>query len=440
MPKNKRQFDSSEDVLALDPRAVSAFFFDWEPSTPSYSLVGRTAVIGIDGPLSQRASWWLGYDSIEQTFADALANHAVDSVVLSLDSPGGSVAGLFECVRRMREAAQTAGKPVVAYIDEQACSAAYALACVADEIVTPETGMLGSIGVIATARSYAEANRAEGMQVVVVTSGKQKADLHSDLPITEEAIGRLKDRVNMLASLFFERVTERRNISVESVRALEAGVLYGQQAVDAGLADRVGGYSAALSAASKRAEKRRMEMSMKLLAQILGLADNATESEIATVLQRQREHAHRLCAVTGKTDLAEAVATAAAWKGAAEQTEALAREVGELRGRLETGERTGLIEAARRAGKVTPAMSENAEWNALIAGFSVPQLKVYLSTLPASVSTKVHEQPSLNGSVTGPVATLTHEEKLIAKQMGLSESAVLANKQRLAAERSGTAV
>lgn len=96
-------------------------------ATPQPATV---AIVGIEGPLAQRAIYDLcgyvdGYDAIAARLQIALENPDVGAVVLRIDSPGGDAQGLEEAVRRMRLAVEQSGKPCMVYVDELAASAAY---------------------------------------------------------------------------------------------------------------------------------------------------------------------------------------------------------------------------------------------------------------------------------------------------------------------------
>lgn len=250
-----------DEALALDPawlarvaQGTPLAFWDDEDETAEdsdclpYVLARGVAVYDIDGPLSQRG-WYCfqGYDSIARDLETMLDDPRVRSVVLRINSPGGVVAGLFEGTRRMRAMVEASGKRVTAYADESAYSAAYALACVADEIVLPETGGVGSVGVIGSLYSEAAALAAAGIDVRVLTSGREKADGHPETPISDEAVARTQARVSELAAIFHREVAARRGLTPEAVKALEAGVRYGAAAVASGLADRVGSFEDVLA-------------------------------------------------------------------------------------------------------------------------------------------------------------------------------------------------
>lgn len=236
---------ASSSTLAVRPSALSMFWFFGAGC--DNENVGRSTVVSIVGPLEQRASFWDGYDSILARFKEALAEEATDSVVLKIDSPGGDAAGCFEAVRMMRAAAEKSGKRVVAYVDESAYSAAYALACVASEIYLPPSGGVGSIGVIAACMDRVAQNDMLGLNFEIVYAGDRKADNHPDVPLSAEAIAETQDTVNALAGLFFETVAGSRGISVAAVQELQAACFMGDDGVSFGLADGIMGYDELLS-------------------------------------------------------------------------------------------------------------------------------------------------------------------------------------------------
>lgn len=242
-----RRYDRS-GVLAVDPSAFVMMFADSEPSEASE--IDGVPVVTINGPLEHHAGWWCdNYDAITQRVAKALEGPA-PGIVLRIDSPGGMVSGCMETARTIRAMADTARKTVTVYVDGQATSAAYALACVADNIVLTPTATVGSIGVRSVMLDVTAANEAAGLRVAMVTSGARKADGDPDVPLTADALAATQEVVDTLASLLFEHVAANRPaLTVESVRDLQAGLVIGARAVNLGLADKVGSLSDALAMA-----------------------------------------------------------------------------------------------------------------------------------------------------------------------------------------------
>lgn len=203
-------------------------------------VVEGIGLVYIDGPLDAKPSGWFdNYECILQRFRDIIYADETQCVLLKIDSPGGDANGLDETVRAMIRCKEETGKPVYAYADEGAYSAAFAIACAADEIYLPEPGGLGSVGVISCLVSVSRMNEKMGVDVELVTSGERKADGNPDAPITDEARDHVQRRVDQLAGIYYQLVSEARGMSVKAVKGMQADTYYGQEAVEIGLADGV---------------------------------------------------------------------------------------------------------------------------------------------------------------------------------------------------------
>lgn len=366
------------------------------PRPAPFALAGDVAVVTVEGPLSQRAwSCWMfrgdGYDAIVDRARAAFADPQARGVVLRLDSPGGEVAGCFEAVRALRAMARNAGKPLVAYVDEMACSAAYALACACDEIVAPDTGMVGSIGVIMSVASRAGELAARGVSVAVISSGKAKADGHPALPLADDARARLQADVDTLAGIFAAEVAASRPLSAAEVLALEAQVFIGAAARSAGLVDEVGPLSAAVGRARALAASRPAPPSSLPTG-----ARRATNHRTSTMNEQQLA---ALAAAFGESDPDKIVAAAATLSTRAAAAEAsLARM---------TADHNAALERAQAAEKRAEAMERDAEvaaakvdgqWTPALEGFlgslSVAQLRVWRASAPRAVPAGEKQPPA----------------------------------------------
>lgn len=190
--------------------------------------------------------WRKDYEAVEPSPARA--------VVLKIDSPGGEAAGATWIHRKLRSLRKQYDVPLYAYADEMACSAAYSIASAADELWLPDTGTVGSIGVIATLFDRTAMNEKMGLNIELVTSGEFKADGHADRPITDDIRDRMLARVMNLARIFWRTVAKARGTSTQAVADLQAGVFVGQDAVDVGIADGVASWDKFLRTVSASLE------------------------------------------------------------------------------------------------------------------------------------------------------------------------------------------
>ncbi|MGL9779731.1 MAG: S49 family peptidase, partial [Wolbachia sp.] len=87
------------------------------------------------------------YEKIREEIEEALIDEEVETIILDIDSPGGEVNGLFDLSDFIYEA--RALKKIVAIANDDAYSAAYAIASSAEKVFVSRTSGVGSIGVIA---------------------------------------------------------------------------------------------------------------------------------------------------------------------------------------------------------------------------------------------------------------------------------------------------
>lgn len=190
------------------------------------------AVIPISGVIAQRANavGQLSSDvgtSVEHIRRDlqaAMADDAVQAIVLDVDSPGGSVAGLEDLANEIRAARDR--KPIVAHTDATMASAAYWLACQADRIVATKDAMVGSIGVIASFLDDHRMLANRGLDPVVVKSVPGKGGVQSNGSFGDADRADLQREVDAFHRVFVEAVAAGRRISVEDANKLADGRAY----------------------------------------------------------------------------------------------------------------------------------------------------------------------------------------------------------------------
>ncbi len=210
------------------------------------------AVIPVFGTLVKRAgaveaaSGLTSYGHLEEQIMDAATDPAVRAVLLDIDSPGGEAAGVFDLADLVYEARNL--KPVWAVADEEAFSGAYAIASAAERLIVPRTGGLGSIGVVALHVDRSVRDAMEGFRTTTVYAGAAKNDFNPHETLKDGARQMLQAEVDRVYGLFVDTVARNRGLTAEDVRATEARLYFGEDAVRAGLADEVGNVRSAFAA------------------------------------------------------------------------------------------------------------------------------------------------------------------------------------------------
>ncbi len=210
---------------------------------PPYDLYGSVAVIPCIGAFSQRSNWWswrFNGDRVQFAMTHALQNPAVKSVVLDIDSPGGTVAGSKALADYIFEA-RSYKKKIVGVANELCASAALWIGTACHELVTTATGRIGSLGVIQARLDVTKNNAANGVEWFFFKSGANKTFGHPETPMTDPEKVATQATVNTYFEQFLNGVARNRDVTPEE--ALKewgnAQVWIGQAAVDVGLADRV---------------------------------------------------------------------------------------------------------------------------------------------------------------------------------------------------------
>lgn len=241
------------DGRSLEASQLRQKASDWMDDEPvsaarrQYTIQQRVARIPIDGTLVHKlggVSPWsgmVGYDCLEKVIADALANKEVGAILLDIDSPGGEVAGCFDFARKLRAMTVAGGgeKPIVAFANEMACSAAYAIACACDAVMTTETGIVGSIGVWTMQVDMTKGLSKNGIEVTMIRAGDRKARGGPYETPDDQTFAKLQGWVDDTWRIFAEHVAECRAITADAVRSLEGDWYVGRDALDIGLIDAV---------------------------------------------------------------------------------------------------------------------------------------------------------------------------------------------------------
>jgi len=202
------------------------------------------AIISVVGTLVPRAgfleaeSGLLSYERLKSLVRSADQDEGITSIVLDLHTPGGAVAGCFECAELIHQISLR--RPVVAIANSMACSAGYAIAAAASKIVVTPTSLVGSIGVLCLHTDFSRQIDARGITPTFIFSGAHKADGNSLQPLSDDAKNDIQREVDACMDLFVSSVAKHRpNLTEKAARDTEARTFMGAQAVSVGLADEV---------------------------------------------------------------------------------------------------------------------------------------------------------------------------------------------------------
>lgn len=215
-------------------------------------MVGSVEVIPVQGVISQKVNMMTEFSGgtstelLTQEIQRAVDDKKVSTILLDIDSPGGSVYGVPELADFMMQARQK--KRIVALANPVAASAAYWIAAAASEIVVAPSGQVGSIGVICVHDDVSEAQKMSGVRTTVLRAGKFKAEGNPFEPLDEEGRAAIQASLEAYYDMFVRAVASGRGADPRSVRSGfgQGRMVMAAEAKAQGMADRIGTLDATL--------------------------------------------------------------------------------------------------------------------------------------------------------------------------------------------------
>lgn len=207
---------------------------------------GSVAVIPIYGVLAPRMnlmteiSGGTSYEKIAGQLRAAMADKTIKTIVLDVDSPGGSVSGNAELATEILRA--RAKKPIVGQAQFTMGSAAYQLGAACTEIVAAPSARVGCIGSYTIHNDLSEALKQAGVKRTFLYAGEGKVDGNEAEPLSDSARVRVQAILDSAYGQFVNNVVKGRGqgVTPEMVRKeWKAHVYTAQEAQSMGMVDRI---------------------------------------------------------------------------------------------------------------------------------------------------------------------------------------------------------
>lgn len=181
---------------------------------------GSIGVLNLEGPMFPKANMLTemsGATSLEQFQGQLnamLADDAIDSILLNIDSPGGSSALVAETASMIREGNTI--KPIYGLANTSANSAAYWLLSQCAESYATPSGQVGSLGTYFVHSDDSKQMEMRGLKDTIIKAGKYKAITME--PLTPESEAQLQSFVDETNDGFINSVAQGRNVDPAYVR------------------------------------------------------------------------------------------------------------------------------------------------------------------------------------------------------------------------------
>lgn len=171
--------------------------------------------------------------------AGEMIEAGIKTIVMDFDSGGGEAYGAFETASELRKMCDDAGVTLYAYNDGCMASAAYALGCVADEVISNPFAETGSIGVLIALMNDSKALEQDGYARTFITAGASKVPFDADGSWREGFLEDLQSKVNSLYGDFVSHVSTYTGIDEKTIKDTEAKMFVAEDALSLGLINQV---------------------------------------------------------------------------------------------------------------------------------------------------------------------------------------------------------
>ncbi len=225
-------------------------------NTSSGSGKDKVAVIYANGEITggEGSDNQIGSERISRAIRKARLDDDIKAIVIRVNSPGGSALASDviwrEIVLTKKE------KPVIASFGDVAASGGYYIGCAADSIFVQPNTITGSIGVFGIIPNFQNLMTNKlGISFDGVKTGKYADIMATNRPMTEGERFIIQNELNRIYSGFVSRVADGRKKSKAYIDSIGGGhVWIGTDAVQIGLADKIGSFNDAIASAAKKAK------------------------------------------------------------------------------------------------------------------------------------------------------------------------------------------
>lgn len=213
------------------------------------NIQNGVGILPIHGPIFGKAnlmtqlSGATSMEAFRQDLASMVENPQVKSVLLDIDSPGGTSDMVAEAGAEIFAARDA--KPIYALANGMAGSAAYWLASQATKAYSSPSGSVGSIGAFTVHEDQSVADANAGRKYTFVSAGKYKTEGNPHLPLTQEGREYRQELIDELYGEFVDAVASGRNVSSDDVVANygQGRMVLPKKALEVGMIDDITEYN-----------------------------------------------------------------------------------------------------------------------------------------------------------------------------------------------------
>jgi protease-4 len=231
-PPSQRQLTTTAQVVPNHEWKVSPL----STTTPTILKIAIQGTIG-----TNYLTWRHVKDQLIDSIDGEIKQNQIKAVLLTINSPGGTVEDSDAIYRLISEYKQRLNIPVYAYVEGLCASGGMMIACSADKVFCNQASLLGSVGVIMpTSFNVYDLLNNYGVKTKTITSGKCKDEMNPFREWKEDEGAKFQNIADSYYTIFLNIVSRARPKLTEQVLVnLGASVYPAMQAISHGYADGI---------------------------------------------------------------------------------------------------------------------------------------------------------------------------------------------------------
>ena len=241
--EHKDVLDAAQVEDATKNRGVLEGDKEYKYEDDMYEVNGSMATMPVYGKMFPRANMMTRLSGgtstrkLGRAIDEVEEREDIEKLMMVFDSPGGSIQGLTNTARKVRNMETD----TLAFAEGLMASAAYFIGSAADRLVASPDSMVGAIGSVAKIVSRAGKLEDEGYDVKVIRSAEKKAKPNPSEPIDEDSVKEVQKLVNAAHEQFVRQVAINLDLSEETVSntMADGSVINGSEAEGTNFVDDV---------------------------------------------------------------------------------------------------------------------------------------------------------------------------------------------------------
>lgn len=238
--------ESLESVTVENKTEAADIFEPFNPTSQFITINDNVGVLTISGVIVPKSDIFVQIfggaplDVLTDAFKELMANEEIDTIILDIDSAGGTVAGVATFADMVFQARDE--KRIVTHSSSMMMSAAMWIGAASEKIlISDNTVVTGSIGVLTTHLDFEIFNIQRGVIPTEIVAGKQKRVASQLKPLTSEGRAVLQGQVDHLMEVFIGDIARFKGVTTQnvSINMADGEVFIGDKAVKAGLVDDI---------------------------------------------------------------------------------------------------------------------------------------------------------------------------------------------------------